>query len=105
MPNRNSVFAFAGDQVIFSSPYKPGQESQRQATANRNSKCVKYTMNVSYVNTSGPMLNLRRSIVSKFIPIKRAHITILLKLNTNKEHPSEEDTHTSRMTATDTRLV
>ena len=59
------------------SPYKARQESQPQATTNRNSKCVKYTMNVSYVNISGPMLDLRGGLVSKFIPIDRAYIPVL----------------------------
>src|SRR5215831_13978800 len=47
-------------------------------------------MHITYVNVSGPMLNLCRGIIAKFIPIDRTHVTVLLQqLNTNKEHPRQ----------------
>src|SRR5215831_16301642 len=50
--NRVSYFA------ILPCPYEAGQESQAQAATYRNSKCVKQTVNVSYVNVRGQMLYL-----------------------------------------------
>ena len=39
----------------------------------------------------GQMLDLYRTIISKLIPINRAHVPILLQqLNTDKKHPSQE---------------
>ena len=69
------------------SPHK----SQRQPPAYWNFKAVKQTMHVGYVNVSEPVLDMHRSVISEFIRINRAHITILLQqLNTNKEHTSQE---------------
>jgi hypothetical protein len=41
-----------------SSPYKSGQESQPQAAANRNSKCVKETIHIGYINVGDQVLYL-----------------------------------------------
>jgi hypothetical protein len=52
---------------------------------------IRYDTSLSYVNVCGPMLYLCRSVISKFIPINRTHIPILLQqLNTKKEHSNQE---------------